>query len=190
MGTAAAKTQVIQKFREWMTLDEARAFLGKSEKSIQRLKRAGHLKTRDESREGKAQRLYSGADLERIKAEAIPASAVTPDANGTGMIARKAPGAPIEITIPVGTVAVLRELFAEMRADAPKQITAPQSVVESSVIPVSEKLWLSISEAAALSGLSESYLLTAITDLKVVALKGGAHGAWRINRASLEAFRG
>jgi hypothetical protein len=94
----AKKARVELLGKEWMTLDEARAFLGKSEKSIQRLRRAGHLQMKMQSREGGLglQRLYSGTDLRRIKNKAIPASAPTPQ-GGTALAKVQAP---IEITIP------------------------------------------------------------------------------------------
>lgn len=168
MAAAGAKAQVLTKdWKEWMTLDEAKRFLGKSEKSVQRLKRAGHLHSKNESREGRAQRVYSGADLQRIKAEAIPASAIAPE---TSMAIAKVQ-APVELAIPSATVTTLRDLVTEWRG------------------PV-ERLWLSLEEAVAVSGLREGFLLTAISQSKIAALKAGFGGAWRINRASLEEFRG
>jgi hypothetical protein len=164
----AAKAGIELSGKEWMTLDEARAFLGKSEKSIQRLRRAGHLRVQMQSREGLGpQRLYRAADLHRIKNKAIPASAIAPETSTA--IAKVQ--APVELAIPSATVTTLRDLVAEWRG------------------PV-ERLWLSVEEAVALSGLREGFLLTAIAQSKIAALKAGFGGAWRINRASLEEFRG
>jgi excisionase family DNA binding protein len=172
----AGKAGIELSGKDWVTLDEAKAFLGLSEKSIQRLKRAGHLKVREERREGKMTRLYSGEDLQTIKAKAIPASAIAPGEKTTALAKVQAP---IEITIPSATVTVLRELLIELRGEQPKQIAAPV-----------EQLWLSVGDAAKLSGLSEGFLLAAITEGKLAARKGGFNGTWRINRASLEEFRG
>jgi hypothetical protein len=52
------------------------------------------------------------------------------------------------------------------------------------------QFWLSVEEAAILSGLSPSYLMGIVETGKVAAVKGGPHGAWRIQRKSLEAFAG
>ena len=53
-----------------------------------------------------------------------------------------------------------------------------------------DRLWLSLEEAADASGLSQLFLLGSIDTGKLTAVKGGPHGAWRIRRASLEAFAG
>jgi excisionase family DNA binding protein len=55
---------------------------------------------------------------------------------------------------------------------------------------LTEKLWLSLEEAAALTGFSESFLARNVEQGTIAAVKGGPHESWRIRRASLEAFEG
>jgi excisionase family DNA binding protein len=179
MGTAA-KTQLIKGFREWVTLDEAKAFLRLSEKSIQRLKRAGHLRVRDERREGKMTRLYSGEDLQTIKAKAIPASAIAPDpSKGIAAVAKNflangldAAQAPIELTIPSATVTTLRDLVAEWSVEKRREHDGE---------------WLTLPESASFTRLPKTYLLRAIVEKRLRAVKAGG---WRIRRSALREFQG
>jgi excisionase family DNA binding protein len=54
-------------------------------------------------------------------------------------------------------------------------------------VGVTEKLWLSLDEAAAYSGLSKADLYRLVQDGK---LQGRKSPGWKIRRASLEAFEG
>jgi hypothetical protein len=64
----------------------------------------------------------------------------------------------------------------------------PNAVATFDVL--TKKLWLSLEEAAAYSGFSESALRGMIEQQAVAALKAGPHGAWCIRRKSLEGFAG
>jgi excisionase family DNA binding protein len=152
--------------REYVDLKEAAKLLGKSTKTVERLHVKGELRGRLERREGrKDARTYHAGDLERIKAEHIPSSRIPP---GAGL----RPAKTAELAIPEKTGIILKELarfFQQPAAPAP---------------------WLSLKEAAEVSGLSESYLRGLIDTEELVAFKAGPHGAWRIRRASLEEWDG
>ena len=57
-------------------------------------------------------------------------------------------------------------------------------------MPLLAKLWLSIEEASAYSGLGKGFLLGLIDRAKVTGLKAGPQGSWVILRASLESYQG
>lgn len=154
--------------REWINLEQATAQLGKSPKTIERLVSAGHLRSRLEPREGrKPERLYHSGDLERIKAEAIPAPAAEP---------KRAivPAKTQELTISPHTVTTLNDVMT-------RWLNRDQAV------GVREKLWLNLDEAHAYSGRSKRWLLVMCREGKLTAQKDGG---WKIRRASLEAFAG
>jgi hypothetical protein len=156
---------------DWLPLDETMARLGKSQSTIERLVGSRALRSMLSPRPGrKPERLYSAEDVERLKEESGAAT------SRTVTVAKKAPGA---------------------------LISGDGNVMLSSLVPLltkwlnggqgtraSEKLWLSLEEATAYSGLAESFLERAIREGKLRAVKGGPHGAWSIQRASLEAFEG
>jgi hypothetical protein len=51
-----------------------------------------------------------------------------------------------------------------------------------------QKLWLTLEEASAYSGLSGHFLMSQVFEGTVKGIKAGPHGAWRIQRESLENF--
>ena len=156
--TAPKTVQVMAKggLREWLPVSEACAALGKSQSTIERIP-SERLRSRLEPRPGrKPERMYYASDVERIKHEDA-------DKENHRVPAVKAPA---------------------QFAIAPDTITAlVNAVTEYRNAPPAQKLWLSLEEAAAYSGLGRSIL-------KRLAKRAGPHGAWRISRKSLEAFEG
>jgi excisionase family DNA binding protein len=155
--------------KEWLTLPEATQHLGKSEKSIERLLKAQELRSRLENREGrKPQRLYHAGDLERIKHEAIPASAVEPTR-------ALAPAKPLEIAIGTNTVTTIHDVMTKW-------------LDRGATIGMRERFWLTLAEAAEVSGIPRTYVKRLCEEGKIVSVRFGR--AWRVRRASLEAFEG
>jgi hypothetical protein len=65
--------QVLIMSEEWMTVEEARKRLGKSQRSLQKLAKAGHLRTKRQPREGRGpETLYFAEDVERLVHNAPP----------------------------------------------------------------------------------------------------------------------
>lgn len=164
----AAAVRVLEK--EWVPLKQAMALLGKSQKTIERLVNAEQLRSKLEPREGrKPERLYHAGDLDRIKQEAIPAPASEP--RRALLPAR----ATTEIAISSDTVTKLDDVMTRwLNRPAPP-------------ISIREKLWLTLDEAAELSGLPRSAVADFAAEGRITAMK---RGAWFIHRASLEAFAG
>ena len=149
--------------REWLPLEYALRSLGKSERSLQRLAAAGQVRWHFEG--GTRRRLYHAGDLERVKEEGIPAGREEPQ----------------RVTAPRGAVAALAD--PETRGfleNLVARVTAPR-------IGIAQKLWLSLEEAQAYSGLSRTRLLALCRAGRLVAMRDRG---WRIRRASLEAFAG
>jgi excisionase family DNA binding protein len=142
----------------WVPTPQAAAMLKTSSRSLDRLRTAGKLRRREEN--GRC--FYALSDLQAI-AKARGLTLAPPS--------EKAPAASAELVL------VLRELVNERQAERAERERARTE----------SRLWLSLDEAAAYSGLGRLVLRRAIEDQKLTALKAGA---WRIRRASLEAFAG
>ena len=82
----------------------------------------------------------------------------------------------------MGLLAITKEIAAQSQASQ-EAITAIAEITKS--LRISEKLYLSVEEAAKYSGLPKSYLVAAIHDKRLAAVKAGR---WCINRKSLEAL--
>jgi hypothetical protein len=161
---------------EWLTLAETVRTLGRSQSTVERLSATGQLRSKLEPRPGrKPERLYSEEDARRL------ASRIGEANTRSIQVARPKPEAQIPISPAV--VSSLREAMAEWRNPPP--------------ISIREKLWLTLDEAAELSGLSAGFLRESIVEPQyhrpgenLIGIRGGSHGTWRIQRASLEAFAG
>jgi predicted DNA-binding transcriptional regulator AlpA len=147
--------------REWLTLAETVQKLGKSQSTIERWVGNGALRSKQEPRQGrKPERLYSAADIERLASQVQQAN--------TRSIALAKP--PSQLTIAPDAISALRDVMMEWRKPP--------------------KLWLSLEEAAAYSGLSESHIIGCVDTGHIIGRKAGPYGAWRIHRASLEEYDG
>ena len=128
------------------------------------------LASRLEPRPGrKPERLY--------KAEDIAQQAARGGAGNTRSLAplKKSPA-------PTLTPAALGAVMTEWE-------NRPRRTPEEAV-PIAQKLWLTVREAAAYSGFGEGFLLGLIDRRLVRAMKNGPHGSWVIKRQSLEEFEG
>lgn len=174
--------------------------LGIARRTIQEWAQNGSLEWRMELVPGrKPQRLYRREQVERYREHGPPPRerADRPKREGVVLAHRPAPP-PAQVVFPPEFGEALRAFtqhsgFASGTGDglaiAPPIATPP--------IPLIEKLWLSIEEAAELSGLSQAFLRDLIVEREdyqpgenIVGLRGGPYGRWRILRKSLEAFEG
>jgi hypothetical protein len=161
---------------EWLTLAETVRELGKSQSTVERLVGSGALKSKLEPREGrKPERLYSAEDVRRF------AGGAEPNTRSVGLV--KSPPE-TRLAIVPDAISAVREVMTEWRNQPPP-------------ISIREKLWLTLDEAAELSGLSAGFLRDSMVAShnyregeNLIGIKAGPHGAWRIQRASLEAFAG
>jgi len=152
-----------------MNKAEVCAALGVSDRTVQRLTSQGRLPCRYENAPNGGRRpVYEAADVEKVKGEMAAGSATTSLAM-TGRSSTRAGGMTIEeLALILGTVVT--------RAQPP----APQ-------IAITDKLTLTLAEAAELSGLSRGFLREAIGKKKLRGIRGAGRG-FRIKRADLETF--
>ncbi len=80
--------------------------------------------------------------------------------------------------------------IAERYRTADVQQIAAKQHRDKPPIPLRALLWMSPEEAAEYSGLWKSFIMEQVKKGKINGRKIGPHGAWRIQRASLEAFAG
>lgn len=170
---------------QWITIAEATKLLGRSYKTVERLVSAGHIKTMVEPRAGrKPERLYDSQDVSRLAERAMPRAngsvAASEGAPPDSLAIRKRPAPPslpLEVLQPV----------VERMAGAMEQTAAAMTRAFDQK-PEPAKLWLSLEEAAAYTGLSKSDLKRARLEGKVTALRSGR--GWRYRRVSLDDFAG
>lgn len=157
----------------WVPLSEAVQKLGRSAKTIERLVANGELASRLIPMEGrKPQRVFSADSIkalrERINKRAERAPLLTPQ-----------PRLPVvhrsELALPENAIDELNDVVTRWL----NRPTPP--------ISISQKLWLTLDEAAELSGLPRSAVADFAAEGRITAMK---RGAWFVNRASLEAFAG
>ena len=167
---------------DWLSIAEAAKAIGVSTRTVERLARARQLEHRLRPQAGSpAIAVYNPADVARIASERSPApppfvlGAVTPggSANGNGQGAELTKGSFLN----PGGDDPIRQLFAA----ALRAVLSPPSPSLSGT--VSEKLFLTIAEAAAASGLSQACLRRLIADKTLPAIRDRG---WRIRRRDLE----
>jgi excisionase family DNA binding protein len=147
----------------WITKSEAAIALGRSQKTVERLAKAGKIGSKKDRRQGsKIVAVYKWADVERVGARMKAELSVTRLAFESGeSVATHAP-APTS---------------AEVLAQIAKTLSLPR---------IAEKFLLTLREAAALSGLPELHLEEALRSGKIKALNYG--GSQLIRRADLIAL--
>jgi excisionase family DNA binding protein len=149
---------------EWMISQEAERRLNIARRTLQEWTQKGFIRWKPNP-DLRRERLYSAADVHKLAA--------------TGGPPRQAPAEPRARQMP-GATFHAQHLLAAPDGEAGKPAE----------LRLTEKLWLSLEEAAALTGFSVLFLTRKIADGTIAAVKGGPHGSWRIRRASLEAFEG
>lgn len=161
---AEAKATVLA--GEWLSTEETMRELGKARRTIQEIAQRGELQWTMASRGNgmRPERLYNAADVKKLKAEAQKMALV-----------RREP----RERVPAAMQAL--QLVAAVREVAQASLPA---------IPLKEKLWLSLEEAEAYSGIAEPSLRELLEDGQLKALRIGPYRTLRILRKSLEAFEG
>lgn len=141
----------------WKTKPDAAAMLGCSEKTIERYAEKGQLERRARLVPGRRPLpVFSPDDLERLQKESVqpaPAPLGAPSNQSLALRTR-------------GDLASLLELFTRARDPAPPT-----------------KIFLTIEEAAAHTGLSEAYIRRKIRAAELPALRDRG---WKIRRADLD----
>lgn len=174
-----------------LTIAEAARELDKSERSIERLVAAGKLDSRIETSSGRRVRRITAASLERfreaqalLRADPPPTDSHVVPTRNVGPGGSDSRRTEVALAVPDALssfferIMKLQEFAAKVNAE-----TAAERAAQ-------EKLWLTIDEAAAYSGIAQSCLRELIAAGQIEALRIGAHRAWRIRRVSLEAFQG
>jgi hypothetical protein len=166
---------------------EALAALGISDATLDRLVKQGELRSRLAPRAGrKPERVYLAEDVEKRKREgeerrrARPPSAIAVSSRG----GRDGPFVPFDGTL------TIRAMQTALRALETRPLSRPQ-------VELKDKLWLSLDEAVAYSGLAKADLLFVCQESlqaqertereQLIVRKSGG---WKILRRSLEAFEG
>lgn len=165
----------------WLTKQQAAAAIGGSTKMVERLAADGQVQHASCQREGRGafRTVYHPDDVARIARErqpgpqafVLPAGVTTP-VHGNG----HAPSTALRIADSAADDQVA-SFFCSL-------VAAIRTVSQTSETSVA--LFVSIPEAAAVSGLSRTYLRRLIDDLKLPAVKDGR--SWRIRRKDLEAL--
>lgn len=174
-----------------LTKEEAATYLGTSERSIERMVKAGKLAVTYQQGARKPVPLYAESDLDavRVVSHPIPASEAT-----------KATGDKSDSDLNDTSGAIVpmdfnsQDAFAQLVSIA--TAAATEAVVKATndrsdsdkndVSAIAAKLLLSLEEASLLTGLSAARLRAAIGEEKLVARKVGR--AWKMRRSDLTAF--
>jgi len=171
-------------FSTWLTKQQAADRIGVSTKTVETLARDRRIEQARWRRDGRGNEfaVYNPDDVARIASERRPAPSafVLPagtngNGNGHGLVARTEPDA--ELTPPIA--AGLSALAAAVRSLAPNPEKNHQNPENF------QKLFLTIPEAAAVSGFSQAYLRRKCQAGWTGAIKDGA---WKIRRKDLEAL--
>lgn len=149
--------------------------LGKGAKTVERLVKGGELRSKWVPRPGmKPERVYSAEDLTKLKES---------HAKRRERTALAVPSRPQSPRLdPLAALNAILERWSKQ----PLQIPAPPTPPEPAV-RITEKLWLSLKEAIAYSGLAGADLIQQAKDGKITSRKSAG---WRFLRRSLEAFEG
>jgi excisionase family DNA binding protein len=165
----------------WLTKQEAAERIGGSTKMVERLAAEGKIQQASTQREGRGafRTVYHPDDVARIARERQPGAVsfvlpvgVTPPSNGNGHAASTA----LRIADPAADDQVA-SFFCSL-------VAAIRTVSETSETRVA--LFVSIPEAAQVSGLSRAYLKRGVANGSIPAVKDGR--TWRIRRKDLEAL--
>jgi excisionase family DNA binding protein len=164
----------------WPTETEAAAQLGTSAKTIARYASQGKIEVRKRPRPGKKpENICNPRDVDRLR----PVAHVMPD-TGTQDDALSD-----EFVEGAKNVLALRPKPQPETAAFLDFIRTIATAIETQRrIVQMPTLWLTLKEAAELSGLSKNYLKRMIESTKLQAVRD--RRGWRIRRAALEAFEG
>jgi hypothetical protein len=156
-------------YSTWFTKDQTAAALHVSTKQVERFSQAGQLQPMRWTRPtgGQPINVYAPDDVDRLAHKLLPsrpyvAPPEPPASNGHGLRRQAAPA----------TMDVLTQSL----------LAVAQRLGEP---PVEQKVYLTLDEAARVSGLSKAYLRRACQERSVMAIKDGG---WKIRRTALAAL--
>lgn len=170
-------------FSTWLTKQEAADRIGVSTKTVEALAKERKIEQGRWRRDGRGNEfsVYNPDDVARIAAQRrlAPAPFVLPavptsNGNGHGGIARTAPDAEAQQALAAG----LSAFAAALRSLAPNPENHPQNPENF------QKLFLTVPEAAEVSGLSVTFLKRSIAAGSLAAARDGRR--WKIRRRDLE----
>jgi len=164
---------------DWLTSDETMRELGIARRTLQEWASEGFIKYKMQQVAGRRQRVYRAEDVKKVKTNGPPRRKPRPHSPTT-----PAPFVRAAATHTSKSEQLMLEILKVIREER------EGARAERALARVEAKPWLSIEEASAASGLAESFIERAVAEGKIVGVKGGVHGAWRVQRASLEAFAG
>ena len=143
---------------DWFTKSQAAAFLQVSEKTIERLATKGEIRRASRKRPGvRPLPVYDPDDLQQIKDSQIPRVEIVSQA--------EAPQRPALVP----------------RADLLPSLL--QTLFPSDHLPLRDKLFLTLKEAARFAGLPQATIRRLIHSAAIPAVKAGG---WRIKRSDME----
>ena len=184
-----AKAAVLEE--RWLTIAETMEALGIAKRTVQDWASQGLLHWKLQIGEGKRERVYDARDVEKLRNDGPPPRTPSsrperaPSAEARTAIAPRVRAMPLPSEEWMQAFReMMQPIFAQRQLPAPAP-EAPKATVPA--VRLKEKLWLSLSEAKAYSGLSRSDLLVLAHDGRVKARKSGG---WKFLRKSLEEFEG
>jgi hypothetical protein len=160
---------------QWLTRAEAAALLGVSEKTVERMEAKREITRADRRRFGKKpEPVYNPEELRLILDTAVVRPATAPPevigASTSVMAAR-----PTRDDRGSSLATVLTTSIEQLvKALSPDRVS------------LRDKVFLTLEEARAFSGLPLAPLMAAVKDGTVRAIRNGERGQWRISRRSLE----
>lgn len=189
-----------------MNKQEAAQFLGVSTRAIERYVAKGKLSATYIRGETGQRAIFSDEEVGQLKEElerpAYPVRpTVAPKSNDStdrpdrgdktdrpDRLDTKKAGLPVAVSQAVEAMQRNFALLDHIVAIEERQIAALEAIKPSRdpQVPIADKLTLNLAGAAALAGLSRSYLVEAIHEGKLKAAKRGR--GWNIKRADLDAF--
>ena len=144
---------------DWFTKSQAAAALRVSEKTIERLATKGHIRRATRKRPGvRPSPVYCPKDLDRVKNAQTAQVVVMPPQADAG-----------ELPVPASRAGEFTVFL--------------QSLITGANVPLRDKLFLTIKEAARFAGLPQATIRRLIHAAAIPAVKAGG---WRIKRSELE----
>lgn len=164
----------MQDLTEWPTEEQAAALLGVARKTIMRYIADKKIEAKKRARPGrKAENVCNPVDVGKFLA---PEPHIMPQISATlAELAERAKRPPPSIE------GLFQSIMGMMENRMIAAAAPPPPEQEA-------KLWLSVPEAAAFTGLSEAYLRRIVKNGPLVSCRGGKNGARVISRSSLYAL--
>lgn len=171
--------------REWLTVDETAGRLSRSPRTLEKWMRDGKLKWKVEREGARTRKMFHAGEVEKL------ASALSVAEQNAGELSRLKSERREETTL-AQIHREHEERLAQINRQYEERIKELTDRGNKMLdrLSLASKIWLTLEEAAQLSGLSIAYIKTMIELLKIRAVRGGPRRTWRVLRASLEAFAG